>query len=356
MIKISSLLSRKASPIGLDIGSRSIKMVQLSADRSSVLEAARWDIPAVDGDSDEPARLAALRSGVREAFESRPFRGQAVTLCLGAPQLFVQNIRVPKTNTDELQRQVQQEAAARVPHSVAETEIRFVEAADIRQGDTTKREVILFACHRPRLDNLLDAICDAGLRPASVDIEPAALLRSYVNGYRRDADRQQRVMYVHIGASNTFVVIAQGMETLFVKYIDLGGHQMDQAVARQLNMDLEQAALLRRHNGDRRADRQDPEVARGVAQAVRPVIDRLLNELSLCTRYHSVTFRGTPLARLVLGGGEASQRLVDSIAERLELTCELGEPLRGINIPDDLGRGSQWDIATGLALRNIEHN
>lgn len=356
MIKISEMFARKCGPIGLDIGSRSIKMVQFNQDRTAVVEAARLDLPADQAPGDETAQSAALAKAIGQAYESHQFRGHDAVVCLGAPQLFVQNIRVPKSNDAELKRHVQQEAAARVPYSMGETEIRFLDAADIRQGDTTKREVILLACHRPVLDRLLKAVTAAGLRPISVDIEPAALLRGYVNGHRRDADREQRVMYVHIGAANSFVVIAQGSETLFVKYVDIGGTQMDQSVARHLNMDLEAAALLRRHNGDRRADAQDPEVARGVAHAVRPVIDRLVNELSLCVRYHSVTFRGTPLARLVLGGGEASQRLVDSVAERLDLKCELGEPLRGVKTSESMGRGSQWDIAAGLALRHIESN
>ena len=44
---------------------------------------------------------------------------------------------------------------------------------------------------------------------------------------------------------------------------------LDDAVARHLRMNLPEAASLRRHNGDRRQDQQDPEVAKSVAAAVR---------------------------------------------------------------------------------------
>ncbi len=192
------------------------------------------------------------------------------------------------------------------------------------------------------------------MRPVSVDTEPAALLRCYVKQFRRDADRTQRAMFVHFGGSCSVVVIARGEDALFVKYLDIGGRNMDEALARHLQMDIEQAASLRRNNGDRRLDQQDPEVARTVAEATRPVIEKLASELALCTRYHNVTFRGQPLSRVVIGGGESSAELVEMLAGRLETKCELGDPLRSFDTPGPGGRKGQWDIATGLALREVE--
>jgi type IV pilus assembly protein PilM len=158
------------------------------------------------------------------------------------------------------------------------------------------------------------------------------------------------MIFVHVGASNTAVVITNGDEALFVKYIDLGGRRLDEAVARHLKMTLPEATALRRHNGDRRVDQQDPEVARSVAEAVRPVLERLAGEVALCLRYHSVTFRGQPLTRLVLGGGEATAQLVEFLGQRIDLKCELGEPLRSLEPAFAGHRSSQWDVATGLAL------
>src|SRR4029078_3843755 len=90
------------------------------------------------------------------------------------------------------------------------------------------------------------------------------------------------------------------------KYIDVGGQQFDLAVGRHLKMDLHEATALRKHNGDRRADLQDPDVARSLAAAIRPRTERLSSELAMCVPYHSVTFRGQPIVRLVVSGGEAT--------------------------------------------------
>jgi len=346
---ISWILGKRLSPIGVDIGSRSVKLVQLDADRTTLHELVRWELPE-DAEKTPESRKKAIVAALVAAQQGRDFRGNDAVLCLGPRDLYLQNIRVPKLSGPELERQIHQEIAGRLPFPVAETEIRYLEAADVRQGEAVLREVIVLACHRPVLQQLLDAVEEAGLRPVGVDAEPIALLRAYFKQYRRDEDRKQRVMYVHIGQLRTNVVVAEGETILFLKYVDIGGKQLDEAVARHLKMPAADAAALRRNNGDRRSDMQNPEITRSVADAVRPVMERLASEVSLCIRYHSVTFRGQPLVRLVLGGGEASTTLTDFLGKRLDLKCEVGEPLRTITTPQKPTREAQWDVATGLAL------
>lgn len=346
---VSFFSQRRAGPIGVDLGSRSVKLVQFDADHRRLVEAVRWDLSADSGGQGD--RIDYLADALRRAREGRNFSGRDAVICLGEPDLFVQNIRVAKVPPEELQRLVFQEAAGRLPFPVNEAEVRFIEAADVRQGESLRREIIVLAVHQPVLEQHLQVMVRAGLRPVAVDTEPTALIRCYAQQYRRDEDKTQRAMFVHVGASRTAAVIAEGSRVLFIKYIDVGGRQMDEAVAANLAMDLADAAALRRHNGDRRAEQKDPEVARSIAESIRPTIDQLAGELSMCIRYHSVTFRGRPLARVVVGGGEASSALAENLSQQIDLKCEPGDPLRAFQQTLPIGRKGQWDVATGLALR-----
>jgi len=342
----------RSGPIGVDIGSRSVKLLQFDGERTAVLESARWDLPA-KRPTDEARRNEQIVEAIAQARQRRNFRGRNAVLGLGAEHLFVQNIRVPKANGDELDKIVHFEAAGRLPFSIDEAEIRYIEAADVRQGDAVRREVILLACRQEVIRQMLALADAAGLTPVAVDIQPAALLRCYWKQFRRDDDQQRRVMFVNMGAATTTVVIARGNDAMFVKYLDAGGGHLDEAVARHLKMPLPDAAALRRHNGDRRADQRDPEVTRSINESVRPVLGHLIQELSLCLRYYSVTFRGQPLSKLVLGGGEANPTLCEWLEGRLDLSCELGNPLRTFETTLPPGRIGQWEIAAGLALRDM---
>ncbi|MBN2023931.1 MAG: pilus assembly protein PilM [Pirellulales bacterium] len=338
---------RRPSPIGVDLGSRSIKLLQFDAERARIREAVRWELPAGEpGD-----RADHVAAALRQAREGRNFRGRDAVLCLGSSDLFVQNIRVPQAAGDELRETVRAEAAARLPFDTRQTELRFIEADTVRQGDAFRREVILMAGQRAAIENLVDVAVEAGLVPLAIDVEPAAMLRCYARQYRRDTDQQMRAMFVNLGASNTTVVISRGSDPMFIKHVDFGGRLLDEAVARHLKMKLADAVSLRRHNGDRRADQRDPEVARSVMESIRPLMERLAGELAMCIRYHSVTFRGQPLARVVLSGGEASASLAEWLQKRLDTTCEVGNPLRTFEKSALPGRVGQWDVAAGLALR-----
>ena len=347
-----SMLKKRCSPIGVDVSRRSVRLLQMDADRGAVVQMARWDLPQLADGGDEKKWDQMVSGAIKQAYQSHRFQGREAVLCLGGEQLFVQNIRVSKSRDADLTTVIQQEAAGKVPFPINEAEIRFLEAADIRQGDTTRREVILFACHRPELERYLACIVAAGLRPVAVDVEPSALLRCYSWQHRRDHDREQRVMYIHVGSTNSSVVVAQGSNILFVKYLDVGGALMDDAVARGLGMESDAATVLRLHNSERRRDQQDPEVSAGVSQALRPVLDQFANEILLCVRYHSVTFRGQALARVVFSGSDATEEMATQLGQRLNLQCELGNPLRA-QTDGKPERVVQWDIAAGLALREV---
>jgi type IV pilus assembly protein PilM len=343
--------TRRHNPIGIEFGSRSVQMLQFSADRRRVLEAVRWDLPRDLADKTPEARSAVLVEAVRQARHGRKFRGRDAVVGLSSRELYVQNIRVPKAPAAELTRLIQQEAAARLPFPISEAELRYLSAGEVRQGEQTKREIILLAGHRPIIDQMLGVIDQVGFRAIAVDVEPVALVRAYTRQYRREEDKGQRVAFVRMGSSNTGVVIAQGQEVFFVKYIDVGGDHLDDAVAAHLKITPDEAAALRRPPGDRRTDRQDPEVVNSVVEATRPLIEKLANELALCIRYHSVTFRGQAIRRLVLGGTEAVAGLAETLASRLNIECDLGDPLRSFDPPLPTRR-AQWDIAAGLALRD----
>jgi type IV pilus assembly protein PilM len=347
---------RRHGPIGIDIGSRSVKLVQLASDFCRLVEAARWDFPASFDELSTEQRLEQVTEALLRAREGRRFRGRDAVVCLNHEHVFVQNLRLPKLMGEQLDALVEQQSSQRLPFPAEEAEIRFLDAGEVRQSDNSLREVIVTACHRPALRRFLDTIENSKLHPVAVDIEPSAIVRSYSLQFNRDEDQDRRVMFVHVGYSNSVVVIAHGHRILFVKYIQSGGKQMDDAVAARLKMSATEASALRRHNGDRRRERQDPDVSRGIAQAIRPVVERLANEISLCSRYHSVTFRGQPICRMVLSGGEATQSLSEALQVRSNVPCLMSEPLRRYSIDPQMHPLCQWDIAMGLAARGMNRS
>lgn len=350
---ISLLPFRRAGPIGVDIGSSSVKLLQLSADRRQVVESVCWELPR--GEDGLPIRTPeAVLDILCRARQGRNFRGREAVFGLGGEELFVQNVRVPQSNGESIEKLVWNEAGSRLPFDASEAEIRFLQTEPVRQVDTVRLEVIVLACRRSLIKEKIALAEEAGFVLAALEPQPVALLRSYLKQYRRESDQHRRTMYVNIGSGSTMVLIARGNDLMFIKPVAVGGHSLDMAVAQHLGMSLPEAAALRRYHGDRRADQRDPEITRTIQEAVRPVWERLANELAMCIRYFSITFRGEPVSCLVLGGGEASKELAEWLAHHLNLPCEVADPFRAFENRASGGRLSQWDVAAGLALRDIE--
>jgi len=349
----SILSTKRAGPIGIDIGSRSVKLVQLSSDRTRLQDISRWDFPAACGDDETGLQKQRLVECIRQAREGRSFRGREAVVCLTDEQLFLQNLRLPKASTVPVQDQIRTEIASRMPFPLEESEVRHIETADVRQGEDVLKEVLVLAAQKSAIEQVLTTVEAAGLRPLALDVEPAALARSYASQFRRDEDQQQRSLLVQIGFGRTIVVVAQNDHLMFVKYVKVGGKDFDQAVAGHLGTTLLDAANLRRQSADRRAEQQDPEIIRTVTEAIRTPLKRLLDEVAMCVRYHSVTFRGQSLARAILSGGEATAVLASEFEQRLNVPTSVSDPLRAFPTDLDVGRRGQWDVALGLSLREV---
>ncbi|HHM11925.1 MAG TPA: type IV pilus assembly protein PilM [Planctomycetaceae bacterium] len=343
---------RSWSPIGIEVGSSGVRMVQLSHDGTRLHAMGRRELPpACDGDLYSGDRQTALIDAIDSLRAQSVFRGRRAVVVLNDRQLLVQNLRVPRVSELSLPDLVERELAERLPYPIGQAEVRHVTVGEVRQGDRLYREVIVFAARSETLHHIVTLFDKAGLQVCAMDVEPAALIRSFLHEYRRDEDRASRTLMVHIGTARTVVLVCGEGHPLLIKYLQIGGRQFDQAVAEHLDMELRAAASLRRHQGDRRASRRDPDVLRSVREATRPVVERLISELAMCCRYYSVTFRGSPLSRVLLGGGEADADLARLISQRLNLAADVAQPFRHIRAETPIEDAPAWDVAVGAALR-----
>jgi type IV pilus assembly protein PilM len=102
--------------------------------------------------------------------------------------------------------------------------------------------------------------------------------------------------------------------------------------------------------------RRDP-VRQAVFDATRPLGEQLGREVSLCLRYHAVTFRGKQPQKLWLLGEEAADPQMSAyLTAALPIAVEAARPLERVDttVMTSIGANnsmSQWALALGLALK-----
>jgi len=163
----------------------------------------------------------------------------------GDSAVAVRITEVPKMSGKELDEAIQWELDEQTPFPVEEVIYDYVpiERADA-DPEATEMEVLLAVAQEDMVNAHVEAIMKAGLRPVAVDIEPLAIGRALVD-VAGDEFAEQTVVNVHIGATNTLILVFRQKILAFVRVIPSAGENLTQALSQEFTIDPEQAELVK---------------------------------------------------------------------------------------------------------------
>jgi type IV pilus assembly protein PilM len=362
-----NLNRQNIQPIGLDIGHDSVKLLQLEvlgegANRTlAVVAAAKHPLP--EEARKNPAQRVELAGDViAHLLSQNPFVGRDVVATLPRELVHVKNLRLPPIPADELESTVQFEALTLFSFDIDQARIEFLPAGEVRQGTEARQEVIVLGVKNSDIENYLQQLDKCGVVVKALDSEITGLFRTFERFIRRREDEQDVQMLIDIGARRTQVIIGKGRDVSFYKPVEIGGLHLLDAISRKLSITIDEARALRQRLLDAEETtepaRKDP-VRQAVMDATRSVAEELAQELAMCQRYFTVTFRGHRPTRARLLGGEATDPQLQSIIQQtLNIAVEAGRPLYSVDTArmkavDRRGPMSQWALAMGLSLRFV---
>ncbi len=356
-------LRTKTSPIGLDVGSNSVKMLQLESgsDKPAVIAADEAHLGPEIGNDQQAARDATV-AAIKEILARGHFQKRKVISCLPGCKLIIKSLRLDTFDDEEIEKTIKGGMIERFGLKTDTHEVRFFSAGNIHQGDEVKNEVILFAIDKESLREHIEMLEQAGVTPIAIDTVPCALFRSLQRSLRRTADQEKANVFVDVGSSHTTVIIGKAGEIIFAKQIDIAGEQINRQVASRLGIGLDEAMHLRsKLKNKAEAGEIEPAMQQIVIDSMHSVIDELAREISLCFRYYAVAFRGQRPSQVVFTGGEAyEQTLIDALRQHLNIEIEVTEPLRGFDLSrvefpaDKRAMLYEWAVATGLCLKGMD--
>lgn len=351
------LVRGRRLPIGVDLGTRSVKLAQLRCCESDfeLLAAGAAELP--DNGDGRSARPETLTDLIRKVLKSDQFRGQKSVLSLPAEETSIQPVRVPKVPSDRLGEAVRLELEGKLAYPVSQAIVRHVVAGDIYGDSEPKQEVIAMCTSRRTLDSYLSLARRAKLDVVGVNVKACAIVECFSRLFRRASDSGRTILFVDLGWTTTQAVLSHGNNIVFARNVSIGDKQMDEALAEGMNVPVGRAHSLRRDllAGAGEGLTED-EVYRHLADPVAKLVDQLTG----CLRYYESVFpnRTVELA-IFVGGGACDKRLCQSIAERLALPAQIGDPLlrmgraEGAAFTVGLDRRQAqpaWAVAVGLSL------
>ncbi len=352
------IVRTKSLPIGVDMGTSTLKMVQLYMDAKvpTLLAAGSALIPA-DCRDDFMKRLDFTMRSIRQILKDSAFQGRQSILSLPAEATFVHHVKIPRNTPVTIAQAVANELRGKLPYPPEKAVIRHIVAGEVPGEGEVKREVIAICAERKQLEAYLEMALKAKLDVIGVNVEPCAIVECFSRLFRRDSDTSRAILFVDIGWRSTQVVVSHGSRIVFARNLKRGGQEFDNVTAEGMGISLDEVRDLRRQacHQDGKIDKADELYA-----CLDPVLDCMSEELTQCLRYYESVFRRRDVERVIFVGGQAcDKRLCQTLAKRLNLPAQIGDPMVGIKpstnpgsaTPVDCSRPQpNWAVAIGLSL------
>src|SRR5450755_1819770 len=314
--------------VGLDVGSSSIKAVELKRGRDGLevvhlgLEPLAPDI-VVDSMIVDSGQVS---SAIAKLFTDNQIKSTRVATAVSGHSVIVKRIPMPSMSDQELAETIQKEAAQHIPFDLSDVNLDYQILSE--EAGSPQMDVLLVAVKKDKILNYTNVLSMAGKTPAIVDIDALALQNCYEYNY--EPAPNQVVALLNLGASVMNINIVKGTTPLFPRDVSVGGHQYTDSLQKELDLSFEDAESLKlgRRIGTVSEDAKQP-----ILQQVTEII---VLEIQKTFDFFRATASGEHIERVYLAGGSSKvPGLVEALRQEFSLPVEILNPFKQIVPPSD---------------------
>jgi type IV pilus assembly protein PilM len=337
------------SVIGIDIGSHSIKAIEMARDGNTMtlLSAGSMATPKRVSTS-STTDLQAVAYVIKQLLKEAGMRSSSVHVAFPESQVFTRVIEVPQLSERELSAAIQWEAEQYIPIPLDQVNMDFTILRDAKATGSGKMEVLLVAAPKTLIDRYSKIIELADLDLTAAETEIIACSRALV----RSVPNLNNVLIASMGAQTTdFAILTKGVISV-TRSIGAGGEALSRSIGQALDFNTVQAEEYKKTYG------LDKSFLEGKIQtAAKPVMDTLMTEMKRAIAYFEDRHQNEKVEAAILSGGSAKMPgIVAYMAEGLGIETLLGNPWAGIHMDQRFSvlipEGTLFSVAVGLALRD----
>ena len=334
--------------VGLDIGSRTIKIVEL-AKEGNVWRLRASGVIGFQGVAPEKAtdasELTALATVIKKLHKEAGVSSKEVAIALPESQVFTRTVKFPPLTDQEIASAVKWEAEQYIPIPIAEA---IVQHQVIERRDTTAPPevvVLLVAAPKSLVEPYTRVVQLAGLSVVGVETELLALSRSL-------APQVQTVLLVDFGARSTDIAIVKNGQLSFTRTIPTAGEAFTRAVAQSLGVELSQAEEYKRAYG-----LSGSQLEGKIKGALDPVFRIVVEEMKKAIHFYQSEEKGEAPKSLILSGGTAGlPEALSLLTKMMGIEVLIGNPFAKISVDPEAAKSLAsfaplYAIAVGLAMR-----
>ncbi len=345
--------------LGVDIGTTSIKIVELKQGKQSP-ELLNYSILETQGSLARPNQ--ALQTSSLKLFEDETVdllkaalakmkpRSTFAVASLPSFAAFMTVLSFPKMKQDELAKTMAYQAKQYIPLPLSEVALDWSKVGEYEDAKGNKfDQVLLISVPQEQIRKYQAIMKAAGLIMTALEVEPFSLARATVG-----ADPAVTLIMDIGNRSTAFVVTEQG-RVKFTGQSDFAGASLTQAIVSSLNINPLRAEELKRERGILGTG---PNYE--LSTIILPFLDVILNEAKRIEASYEGQFPDArKVERIVLAGGGANLLGLEGyVSKQMGVPAVKAAPLLGLEFPPLLEPlvpelNPLLSVAIGLALREF---
>lgn len=347
------LFKQKKDVVGIDIGSSSVKLVQLREAKGGyqlvTLGMALLPAEAIVDNAIMDSR--SIIGVIKDLVESLKVKTKNVATSVSGHSVIIRKIQLPIMTEEEMEASIQWEAEQYIPFEISEVNLDF-QILGPDASDSSQMDVILVAAKKDFVSDYVTLFRECGFNPVVMDIDCFTVENVFEANYGID---DGIVALIDMGASSMNVNILKSGMSVFTRDIQVGGSTYNEEIQKRLGLNNEDAEKVKL--GGQLAD-VDPD---DVAAIIEDATETLTQEVQRSIDFFSATSSDEKVGKVYIAGGVAMVPPVrESLASRLGVDVEIMNPWRQIGYsekdfdPEYLQAvGPMFTVAAGLAMRRM---
>ncbi len=366
--------------MAIDIGSSSIKLVQLTEFKEGQYELIRFGMMPLDKECIVEGAIkkpALVTEALKNLLKAEKIQSRYAVSAVAGEAVFIKKIKVPVMSEEELSAKITQEAEQYIPFDIDDVALDFQilgaihtdkedesELDDGSQDNDEQKEdsneegemmeALLVAVQREVIDERTDILLEADLKPAIIDLDVFALMNAA--RLTTDLSSMGTIALIDLGDSFTHINIIQDGTMGYTRDIPVGGGYLTNLLMTKFRIPFNQTLDIKR--GKFSSDIKEEEVIEVITRAYKKVLDEVQKSFD-----YFGTLSDHQIERVLLCGGGSMIRGLDGFfANHLKIPVEVLDPMRGVKINPKNFDQSLIDemsglstVALGLATRRFDY-
>ena len=368
--------AKKNQLVGLDIGSHSIKLVEIDDTKKGMVlnNFGAIGLPKdaiVEGSVKEMELVA---SAIKNLIKNLKVRNKNVATSISGFSVIVKKINIEKREEAELESSIHEEAEQYIPFDISDVnldyevltgkkareEVEAAEEGEKEEGeegeseteDTGMMDVMLVAAKKDIIDDYESLIHLAGLNPVVMDVDAFALQNAFELS---SEDTSGCYAIVSVGAEELGINAIKEGVSIFTRDSSYGGSQITEAIMSKFDVPYEEAEKIKL--GGTKVDKE-----KGALEEIfTSVVSGWVQEINRALDFLSTTYPDETIEKIYVSGGACRLPGFQKYLEmETNIPVEEFNPFTNLQINDKVidprylnYMAPQAGVAVGLALRSV---